>query len=678
MNSSAIDFRAELNEGQFAAVTGPEGHTLVIAGAGSGKTRTLTYRVAWLLSQGVPPWRILLLTFTNKAAREMLGRVESLVEFERDRLWGGTFHSIGNRILRKNAELLGFTKSFSILDREDSEALLNALLNEGGYRAADKSFPKGAVLADLFGFATNTCRTLDSVISSKYPYFHRYFEELERLQNLYESRKREMNAMDFDDLLAKCVALFELHPKVLETYQSQFQHILVDEFQDTNPLQARFVDMLAGGGASIMAVGDDAQAIYSWRGADCANILDFPKRYPGARMIKIETNYRSVPQVLDLANAAISFNVTQFPKNLKAARKPGSIEPVEVVLSTNHDQARFVAMRIKALLESGIEPSEIAVLYRAHFHSMELQMELTRERIPFRVVSGLRFFEQAHIKDVAAFLKTALNPADRVAFTRMACLLPGIGPRASDSLWRQTLEALGESGMPGDFRVLHTATRPPTKSASLWKQIIHTLEELVPEGKPLPPFEMIRSVREAFYDDYVRAKYPNAETRLEDLDRLEIFAREYLDPSEFLAQLALLSEEDNLAEAATFSESLRAGSGGERVTLSSVHQAKGLEWKAVFLIWLSDGMFPGRRSMENPAALEEERRLFYVALTRCKDLLTLTWPRIFLNASSSDLFQRRSRFLVDLPSGLLKRLDLSGANAPFHVLNSDDLETNPF
>ena len=643
MHHGVIDFRAELNPEQHEAVTGPEGHALVIAGAGSGKTRTLTYRVAWLLSQGVPPWRILLLTFTNKASREMLERAGNLLDFESRDLWGGTFHSIGNRILRRHAEEIGYGKNFTILDREDSESLLSSILSETGLRAADKNFPKASLLSDIFGFAANTCADLETVFAKKYPFCFRYQTDLHKVRDLYEARKREMNALDFDDLLSKCAALFEMCPHVLAKYQSQFRHILVDEFQDTNPLQAAFIEKLGAGGASIMAVGDDAQAIYSWRGADCANILEFPKRHPDARIFQIETNYRSVPEVLELANAVIAANVSQFPKNLVSSRPPGGMCPMEVSLPTNNEQAYFIANSIADLLEGGADPGEIAVLYRSHFHSMEVQMELTRRRIPFRLTSGPRFFEQAHIKDVAAFMKAAINPADRVAFERMAMLAPGIGPKAAENLWKQSTGALGT---PADFRALHAATKPPRKSTSAWTQMIHILEELAPGGSPMKPESMIRSVREAFYDDYLRVKYPNAENRVEDLGTFQSYAAEFESAELFLAELALLGDtETGVRERDDRSE--------PRVTLSSVHQAKGLEWDTVFVIWLSDGMFPGRRSLDDTAALEEERRLFYVAVTRCKDNLVLTRPEFWSNASTGDPFQPRSRFLAEIPPHLL-------------------------
>jgi len=640
---SEVDFSSGLNAEQLAAVTCESGPALVIAGAGSGKTRTLTYRVAWLLSKGVPPPSILLLTFTNKAAREMLERVVDLVPSASEGIWGGTFHSIGNRILRRHAEELGFQPGFSILDRDDQEQLIDAVVTRAGHREADKNFPKAGLLADLFSLSINTCQPLKTIVEQRHRYFYRIIPELENLQAAYEKRKQETNCMDFDDLLAKTLVLLETEEEICAQYQKRFRHILVDEYQDTNLLQARLVDLLAAGSGNIMVVGDDAQSIYSWRGADCANILEFPRRYPGAKVFKIETNYRSVPEVLELANAAIAGNARQFAKNLSAIRQRASSMPAVVALATNNQQAAFVAQRVLELAEEGIPFSEMAVLYRAHYHSMEVQLEFTRRGIPFQITSGLRFFEQAHIKDVASYLKLAVNPRDEIAFKRIARLLPGIGAKSAESLWQKTEQALaGER----HFARLHEFS-PPAKAAEGWKQLVHTLEELAPEGNPASPADMIQSVLYAGYEDYLRSKFSNFDNRIDDLNTLSNYAKGFESTEEFLAQLALLSSVDT-----PDSGNRRDDREQEMVSLSSIHQAKGLEWQCVFVIWLADGMFPGSRSLENSAALEEERRLFYVAVTRCKDELYLTYPEMRLNAGYGDAMQRPSRFLSELPDSV--------------------------
>jgi len=643
----ARDFSAELNEQQLAAVTSPPGAALVIAGAGSGKTRALTYRVAYLLGQGVPARSILLLTFTNKAAREMLERVRALVPGVAEGVWGGTFHSVGNRILRRHAEHIGFRQGFTIMDREDQESLIASILAREGLTTTDRRFPKAEVLADIHSYAINTGSPARRVLVEKYPYFLPLEDEIERVRRLYEGRKREANAMDFDDLLSKTLELFLTHEEVAAEYQKQFRHVLVDEYQDTNHIQAELVECLARRHGNILVVGDDAQSIYSWRGANYENILQFPKRHPDAQIYKIETNYRSVPEILSLANASILENENQFPKNLAASRPSRSVRPAIVCLETNLQQAEFIAQRVRELQDQGIGLHEMAVLYRAHYHSMDVQLEFTRRGIPFTITSGLRFFEQAHIKDVAAFLKFAMNPRDEVAFKRMVRMLPGIGGKTAENLWSQTAATL--AGEP-EFQRLQSL-KVPAKSAKAWSQFLHTLADLAPASGPLPPAAMMEAVLFAVYDDYMKAEFANYDARREDLMTLIGFAGQFESTEEFLSQLALLGG----VEA---TDALAGDLNSEKILLSTLHQAKGLEWKVVFLIWLADGMFPTARSLESPGAIEEERRLFYVGLTRCEDELYLTYPEFRLNAGYGDNFQRPSRFLSELPENLLENWEI--------------------
>lgn len=648
----AIDYAAELNPQQFEAVTSRPGPSLVIAGAGSGKTRTLTYRVAWLLEQGAPPRSILLLTFTNKAAREMLERVTALLPSGAEGIWGGTFHSIGNRILRRHAERIGFRQGFSIMDRNDQEEMIEGIVAREGLRTADRRFPKGEVLADMFSYSVNTGTPIPKVLLAKYRYFIPLAEQIQHIQITYEARKKESNAMDFDDLLSKTLELFQTCGDVAESYQQQFRHVLVDEYQDTNRIQSELVEVFARRHGSIMVVGDDAQSIYSWRGANFENILQFPQRHPDARVFKIETNYRSVPEVLELANAAILANEKQFPKNLAPVRSSHPVKPALVPLATNSQQAAFVAQRILELHEEGIALNEMAVLYRAHYHSMEVQLEFTRRGIPFAITSGLRFFEQAHIKDVAAFMKFAVNPRDEVAFKRMVKLLPGIGAKSAESLWNQASAALG--GQPVFDRLHHL--KVPSKAAKPWEQLAHTMAELAPGGAQLAPAAMIQAVLFALYDDYMKGKFANYDARREDLGTLADFAAQFENTEEFLSQLALLGSVET-ADAL-------GGEEGEKLTLSTVHQAKGLEWKVVFVLWLTEGMFPSARSAETPEGLEEERRLFYVAVTRCKDELYLTYPEMRLNAGYGESFQRPSRFLLEIPEPLMEPWEVAGSVFP--------------
>ena len=642
-----IDYAAELNAQQLAAVTASPGPLLVIAGAGSGKTRTLTYRVAYLLENGVDPRNILLLTFTNKAARQMLDRVANLLPVDASGLWGGTFHSIGNRMLRRHGSVLGYSSGFTILDREDQKDLIDTVVAGAGINPKEIRFPKGDVLADIFSFSVNTERTIEALLAEKFPYFLPLLEQIKDVHARYERKKKATNSMDFDDLLEKTLRMLKEHEEVADFYRRKFQFILVDEYQDTNKIQADFIDTLAAEHRNVMVVGDDAQSIYSWRGANFKNILAFPERYPDVQVFKIELNYRSVPEILSVANAAISANVEQFRKQLSATRQTNELRPALVALNNGSEQAQFIAQRILELRDEGIELDEIAVLYRAHYHAVELQLELSRRGIPYQITSGVRFFEQAHIKDVAAFIRFVANPRDEVAFKRMVKLLPGIGGKSADSLWRAWEGALDANGEIASWsqRLLAMPVSPKTKKS--WSQLACTLDEIAPDGRPNPPAAMITSVVEAVYDDYAKATFANYELRREDLNQLAAFARQFKDVHEFLSQLALISNVD--AEAAP-----NQTADTEAVNLSSVHQAKGLEYHTVFVIWLTDGMFPSARSLETREAIEEERRLFYVAITRARDELYLTYPHMRLNAGYGEMFQRPSRFLKEIPTQLLE------------------------
>ncbi|MDG2124529.1 MAG: UvrD-helicase domain-containing protein [Verrucomicrobiales bacterium] len=652
------DFRAELNDQQYAAVTSPPGQQLVIAGAGSGKTRTLTYRVAYLLENGISAENILLLTFTNKASREMLDRVVDLVTADASRLWGGTFHSTGNRILRENAHLMGFTKSFSIMDREDQKDLMASAIVEAGVDTKSTRFPKPDVLGDMFSLAVNMEVEVAEIVDSRYEYFMHLLEPIEKVQKRYVAKKKESNSMDFDDLLVLTVELLKEEPEVLERYQYQFQFILVDEYQDTNSLQSELIDMLAGKHGNIMVVGDDAQSIYSWRGANFENILKFTKRYPEAVVFKIEQNYRSVPEVLDLANAAIAVNKRQFKKELAASREMRDQLPGLVKLNDPADQASFVAQRILELRDEGIELEEMAVLYRAHYQAMEVQLELTNRGIPFVITSGLRFFEQAHIKDVAAFMKVAVNRQDEVAFKRMVKLLAGVGNVSADKMWAAWCACDGSKGdLPKTFSEHFLKFKVPAKAKANWEQLAYTMDELVEDGKLVRPSDMMVSITEGVYDEYMREAFKNYDNRKQDLEQLMAYGEQFDDVLEFLGQLALLSGVDGEPN-----EKAKQEEDKESVTLSSVHQAKGLEWKVVFILWMTDGMFPGRRVIESDdeESMEEERRLFYVAVTRAKDELYLCQPMFWPTSYTGEIVQRPSRFLEDFPADFVEEWNVGG------------------
>ena len=656
--ASGIDFAEELNEEQLAAVSSPPGPVLVIAGAGSGKTRTLTYRVAYLLDRGIEPRNILLLTFTNKAAKEMLERVRALVPRDVSGMWGGTFHSVGNRILRRHAEEIGFTKSFSIMDRDDQKSLMNTVIAECEIDTSARRFPKPDVLISIFSLIENTGMALEDLLEERYPYFEEWGEEIARVEGRYRKKKRQINSMDFDDLLVLTLRLLQQNEELRRLYQKRFQYVMVDEFQDTNQVQSELVNLLVGEHQSLMVVGDDAQSIYSWRGADMDNILSFPERYPEARVYRIEKNYRSVPEILELSNAAIKANHHRFEKDLQAAREGGAMMPALVPLEDPNAQAQFVAQRILELRDEGVELEEMAVLYRAHHQSMTLQMELRNRGIPFQITSGLRFFEQAHIKDVAAFMRFVTNRRDEVSFKRMVNLLPGIGGKNADKLWRgwaATPHATSEEP-PACFSDILDELPVPGKSVSHWEQLGHTLDELVTEEGFARPSEMIFSVLEGVYDEVMRESFDNYDNRRSDLEELMNYADRFDDILECLGQLSLMSAVDGDPSGS------KAELDKEQVVLSSVHQAKGLEWKVVFVISLTDGMFPNGRVLDadDEYMLEEERRLFYVAITRAKDELYLTYPQINPKSYTGDVIQRPSRFLDDCPQELMEEWQVAG------------------
>ena len=654
-----IDYARELNPQQLAAVTAPPGPALVIAGAGSGKTRTLTYRVAYLLEQGIPADRILLLTFTNKAAGEMMRRVSDLLGQELRSLWGGTFHSIGARVLRSHADLLGYQRDFTILDRDDAKDLIKACIADAGIETKGTHFPKPEVLNEIFSLAVNTHKSVRDLLNEQFIYlFDRHKgdsdldEEIPRLAELYAKRKRATNAMDFDDLLALWLKLLQEHAEVREHYQRRFQFILVDEYQDTNKLQSDLIDLLAARHHNVTVVGDDAQSIYAWRGANFANILEFPKRYPGAKVFKIETNYRSTPEILKVANAAIAANVNQFTKELAPSRKSG-LKPALVACVDAAQQAAFIAQRVAELPEEGVNLNEVAVLYRSHFHALELQLELTKRNIPFSITSGIRFFEQAHIKDATAFLKLVANPRDEVSFKRLAQLLPGIAAKGGGQNLEGFVRQIGRWQIADRERVQSNNSQLPTanshlpasiapalqfcaksipaKAATAWAQFVATISQLEDETVRKSAAKMLRLVIDAGYDDYLKENFANYRNRLEDLEQLAVFAFQFNSTEDFLTQLALLTNveaEDDQA----------AKDDAEKIKLSTIHQAKGLEFDVVFTIMLCDGLFPSARSMESGEGEEEERRLFYVAITRARNELYLCYP---LHARQLRQFRRR-------------------------------------
>ncbi len=647
-----INYRDVLNDEQRAVVMAGTGPLLVIAGAGSGKTRTVTYRVARLIEAGVAPARILLVTFTNRAAREMLGRVETLLAADVRRVWGGTFHSIANRLLRRHAVSLGYENNFSILDAEDSKDLIDSCIEEAAIDTKARRFPKGEVLREMFSFATNTDTPIDQIIVAKYPHFELLTQQIKRVDSLYQQRKLDRNAMDYDDLLINWKRLMSEKPEIAAIYQDQFQHVLVDEYQDTNTLQAEIVDLVAAKHRNLMVVGDDAQSIFGWRGANFKNIFEFQKRYPDAQLFKLESNYRSTPEILMLANASVAHNRQQFPKHLQAIRKSRDFTPALIPARDAEQQAAFVAARILELRDEGVPLDEMAVLYRSHFHSLEVQMELTRRGIPYDVRSGVRFFEQAHIKDVTSYLRLVVNPRDELAWKRVLKLIPKIGNATAARVW----ERLAHSAEPlALVRADEFAKTLPKGAASGWQEFAELVKELIAPETVNAPAKQIEAILARGYLEYLKENYGNADAREEDLRQLANFAQRFETTDAFLSELALMNTERFSPPGATVGEDVVSGGDeDEKLALSSVHQAKGLEWRVVFLIWAADGRFPSSRSLRDIEGEEEERRLFYVALTRAQDELYVCFPLVESDRSRQTVLHRPSRFVTEVPRELIE------------------------
>ncbi len=641
-----VDYTRELNAEQREVVFAPDGPTIVIAGAGSGKTRTLVYRVSRLVEDGIEPQRLCLLTFTNRAAREMTRRVEALIGADVSGALAGTFHSVAARLLRPNAELVGYRANFSILDGEDAKDLLESATSDLAIPVTERRFPKGDLLRELLSLAVNRGRTLGEAVASEAPHFLAQLPAIEAVVKRYCERKVKANAMDYDDLLSNLKRLLEEHSEVRQALSRRLSNVLVDEYQDVNHLQAELVDLLVRDSSvrNVMVVGDDAQSIYSFRGADFEALLGFPERYPGVQMYRLETNYRSTPEILRLADVSISFNTRRFEKTLRATRGAGV--PIAVV-GTNDvpQQAQFVAQRILELRDEGVALTEIAVLYRAHYQSLELQMELTRRGIPFEIRSGLRFFEQQHVKDVLAFLKLAANPRDEISFKRAIKLLPKVGERIAATFWLAVSEAPDPVAA---FLALDLGKAPAGARAGL-KGFRETLTALRKASYVSSPAEAIRFVVEnGGYSEVAKTKFSNSSARLDDLEALAQFALPYDDVGKFLQEVTLFG--DPVGE-----DTVAGEKDGERVVLSSVHQAKGLEWRAVFLVGLSEDRFPNSRACRTPEGLEEERRLFHVAVTRAKDELTLVHPLATYDRTGIIVMTEPSRFLRELPGDLYER-----------------------
>jgi DNA helicase II / ATP-dependent DNA helicase PcrA len=634
---SKRDFAAELNPQQAAAATHGDGPLLIIAGAGTGKTRTLVYRVAHLIETGVRPDRILLLTFTRRASQEMLSRAEKLVGATSRKVHGGTFHATAHRLLRRFGQAAGLAKDFTIMDQGDSADLMQISRSQLGYAQKSKRFPKKETLQYVYSRHINTGFSIDEIIRDDYAQFIEYIEDFTKIFADYTLRKQQRNLVDYDDLLLFWALMLEASPELATKIAGLYDHVLVDEYQDTNVLQARILRGMCRTHSNISVVGDDAQSIYSFRGANFRNILGFPKQFDGATVVTLEQNYRSTPEILEATNTMISRAKERFTKNLWTERTGGE-KPWLVAAQDEQQQTRFVVDRILELHEEGIPLADIAVLFRAGYMSADLEIELTNRKIPFEKWGGLKFLEAAHVKDVLAFLRILENPRDEVSWYRILLLLPGIG----DATARAAIDAMAGAAWESAAFGRYSA---PARARSAHQALVVLLDELrsgasTTDARVAADIARVRML----YDNILRDRYDKAEPRLSDLDQLQVIASGYPDRATFLSALAL--------EPPQATQDLPGGASkddNDALVLSTAHSAKGKEWEAVFVIWAVDGWFPSARCLNSEEETDEERRLMYVAMTRAKNYLSVTYP---LNAYST---RRGAEYTLDQLSRFIDR-----------------------
>ncbi len=637
-----IDYAGLLNPAQLDAVTTTDGPVLVIAGAGSGKTRTLVFRVARLVEQGIDPHAILLLTFTRKAAAEMLRRATTLLDGRCEQVAGGTFHSFANLTLRRYGQPLGLASTFTILDRGDSEDAIGLLRARLGFDRKDKRFPRKQMIAELFSAAVNRDRPIGPLLEEAYPHLLEHGDELIELADAYAAYKRERQVLDYDDLLVYLHALLAEHPGVRAQLAQRHRYLMVDEYQDTNPLQARIVQLLAATHGNVMAVGDDAQSIYAFRGADFRNIMQFPSLFPGTRVIALEENYRSTQPILEVANAVMAGARERYTKVL-FTREPAGAQPLLIAAEHENFQSRFVAQRILELREEGVPLSEICVLFRSSFHAFDLELELSRADLPFIKRGGFKFIETAHVKDALAHLRVLENPRDAVSWHRLLLLFDGIGPKTADDI---------ASRLVGADDVAAVLENIPDRSYSTDLRALGGLfRRLAIPGRR--PDEQLGEVLR-HYEPLLKRRHPDDHPkRLRDLEHFVSIAARYRTLEALLTDMALEPPSDSVGDV------LASDDGDEGLLcLSTIHSAKGLEWHTVFVIWLVDGKFPSAYSLHEDAQLEEERRLLYVAVTRAKRNLYLTYPITMYDRGTGLVMTKPSRFLDGVPRTLLRPMQL--------------------
>ena len=625
----------ELNESQYDAVTTTAGRVLVIAGAGSGKTRTLVYRVAHLVEKGVPPEAILLLTFTRKSSQEMLWRSGRLLNENCNRVVGGTFHSVANMLLRRYGSRIGFGSSFTIIDRADAEGIINLLRSSLGLGKKDKRFPSKRAVINMISGSINRSIRLDDLVEDQYAHLSDHLDDILALHKHYQVFKYDHGLMDYDDLLVNWKRLLEEAPEVRQTISERFSHIMVDEYQDTNLIQADIIRLAAHTHDNVMVVGDDSQSIYSFRGADFYNIMRFPKVFKETRIIKLEENYRSTQPILSLTNDIITNAAEKYTKTL-FTRIEGGLRPMVFAGRDEREEAAFIVDTIRILLAKGIELQEIAVLFRSSFHSYKLEMELGSESIEYEKRGGLKLTESAHMKDMIGFLRVLVNPQDTLSWNRSLLQLEKVGPATAQKI------SAAIAGSVDPLEALRTY-RP----AKAWQESFGRLVQLYAdlyhaEPKPSILYEIALAYYQPLFERIYSDDYPK---RQKDLDQLKSIMEGYDDLQSFIDDTTLDPPE----------EAEKDGHRLERLILSTIHSSKGLEFDAVFVIGVADGRFPHASAMFGEQ-WEEERRLLYVAATRARKYLYLTYPRQLMTPDRQFRRVGMSPFLSELSPGLYERV----------------------
>jgi DNA helicase-2/ATP-dependent DNA helicase PcrA len=638
--NSNIPYHEALNSSQLEAVNFNKGPLLVIAGAGSGKTRALTYRVARLVEKGVAPDSILLLTFTRKASFEMLKRAALLLDNRCEKVAGGTFHSFANTVLRRYAPKVGFNRDYSILDRADSESLISMLRKEMTFIAGHRSFPRKQTLANIFGRAVNKAVPIELVILNDYPHFAHHTEAIIALSNDYKRHKAEHFFFDYDDLLVYLKTLLKDHADICQSISSTYRYLMIDEYQDTNLIQADIIRLLASSHQNVMVVGDDSQSIYAFRGANFKNIMNFPKIFPGTHIIRLEENYRSTQPILNLTNVIIERATEKYSKILFTRRSGGSL-PVLVNAGSENSQSRFVAEKIRKLNQSGVPLGQIAVLFRANFHSFDLEIELSRDNIPFAKTGGFKFTESAHIKDVLAHLKVLCNPYDRISWYRILLLLSRIGPESAQNIYAAILAE--QKGYKGLFTV---------KAKNILTGDFQRLKEFFKfiDSKTMSVAQAGAAVLK-YYTPILKDKYDDHPKRTKDLEHFLTIMERYLNIESFLTDMALEPPSTSINNSLSLDDP-----GDGRLILSTVHSAKGLEWHTVFIIWALDSRFPSIHALHSSEDFEEELRLMYVAATRARENLFFIYPGHVYDRTSGMVLGRPSSFIADIPDNILARI----------------------